>query len=103
MFSIYLKSSVRVVPSVVKAYLTCRRSAGGTKTGENKTTKDKTNEDLPYPLVEGWEEKHASESETIIKAERHEHEGTIEELQKKSVKHFEKQVTKYDVPNLDQK
>lgn len=43
--------------------------------------------------LHGWKEKHASDSEAIVKAERHGDRNDAETLQKKTVEHFEKQVT----------
>lgn len=43
----------------------------------------------------GWKEKHASDSEAIVKAERHEKDGnkeTTESLQKRTVEHFTRSI-----------
>jgi hypothetical protein len=57
-----------------------------TTSKEHVELKDETGKDAGYLLTEGWKETTASESEAIIKAERHA-DYTVEEMQKKTVEH----------------
>lgn len=70
-----------------KRILPFRIPAGGKESNENPNGGNGV--DSGELLAEGWKEKHASDSESIIKAERSTNKGTIEELQKVSVKHME--------------